>query len=45
MFDDALSRLKMIIASMQPGGDTNAVVAAFDSSDMKDAIKKLQTDV
>jgi len=32
--------MKKIIASLQPG-NTDVVAAAFDSSDLKDAIKKL----
>jgi hypothetical protein len=37
--DSAMDRIKQILGSMSPG--STAVVAAFDSSDLKDAIKKL----
>ena len=40
--DDAIEKLKVIISSMS-GGESVAV--AFDNSDIKDAIKKLQNDV
>ena len=39
-----MDRIKGIIAQMTPGNSDN-VMAAFDSSDLKDAIKKLQADV
>jgi hypothetical protein len=37
--EDALERMKQIIGSLS--GNENAVAAAFDSSDLKDAVKKL----
>lgn len=40
--DDAINRMKEIISQMNPGSN---VVAAFDSSDLKDAIKRLQGEV
>lgn len=40
--DDAIARMKQIIAQMNPGSN---VVAAFDSSDLKDAVKRLQSEM
>lgn len=40
--DDAIERLKNIMSQMNPG---NPVVAAFDSSELKEAVKRLQSDV
>jgi len=38
--EDAMERMKKIIGSMS--GNSDAVAAAFDSSDLKEAVKKLQ---
>lgn len=40
--EDAINRMKEIISQMSPG--TN-LTAAFDSSDIKDAVKRLQGEV
>jgi len=39
----ALERMRQIIGSLS--GNDNAVAAAFDSSDLKDAVKKLQAEM
>jgi flagellar motility protein MotE (MotC chaperone) len=41
-FDISIDRLKQIIQSMSPGNAN--VTAAFDSTDLKEAVLKLQTD-
>jgi phage shock protein A len=41
--EEALERMKQIISSLS--GNSNAVAAAFDSSDLKDAVKKLQQEM
>lgn len=40
--DDAINRMKKIISQMNPGSN---VVAAFDASDIEDAVKRLQGEV
>lgn len=41
--EEALERMKQIIGSLS--GNSNAVAAAFDASDLKEAVKKLQAEM
>lgn len=42
-FDNSIDRLKQIIQSMTPGNSN--VTAAFDSTDLKEAVRKLQIEL